>query len=382
LRIAAISHSCVIDVNQQLYVELLNRPDVELLLIAPERWHSSLRGDVRFTALPGLEGMAQPLPTWLPGYMHFHRYRGLKKAVTRFAPDVLYIDEEPYSVVASQTLAIRNRLGCKLVFYTKQNLYKDYLPPFAWMQNRILSSADHAMVVSEEAADVLRRKGYAGPVTELPHGIDPEVLAPRDNSELRSRLRVKDGPVIGYVGRIAGEKGVWDLLRAARILVDRIGPEFTVLFVGDGPARWRLAEAAARRLPPGVFLFTGSVAHHAVPDYLNAVDMLVLPSRTQKHWKEQFGRVLVEALACGVPLVGSSSGHIPAVIESTGGGLVFEESDATDLADKIQQLLTDEDLAASLAQAGRNAVMENYTYSRVAQILYDTLKQVVEGTEG
>lgn len=373
-----MSHSCAIDVNQQVYADLQRHPDVELLLIAPDRWRSSLRGHVTCSVLPGLSGVAQPLPVRLGGHIHFHWYVGLGEALTRFGPDVLFIDEEPYSVVTSQALAWRNRLGCKFVFYTKQNLFRRYPPPFAWMQRRVLAAADHVIVVSADAERVLRSRGYTGEVSELPLGVDLELLHPRDSSGLLGRLGVRP-PVVGYVGRITVEKGVWDLLAALRLLAERRGNSFRALFIGDGPARWRLEDAARRQLPPGMAVFTGSVAHHAAPDYLGALDILVVPSRTMPRWKEQFGRVLVEALACGVPLVGSDSGNVPALIEDTGGGLVFREGDAEDLAQKLEALLSDPEGARALAERGRARVVEKYSNPRVAATLHAALRGVVEG---
>lgn len=378
MRIAAISHSCVIDVNQQIYVELLKHPGVELLLIAPNRWYSSLRGDTAFEPLTALREHCKPLHARFAGSIHFHWYPRLGEALAGFSPDIIFADEEPYSLVTTQALQWQARLHCKFAFYTKQNLYKQYLPPFSFMQARALAQADHALVISEEAAEVLRQKGYKGGLTELPHGVDPELIQPKDSSELRERLGIQ-GPVVGYLGRIAGEKGVWDLLAAARILVKRLGPVFTVVLIGDGPARERLADAARMQLPPGLFRFTGSVAHNAVPDYLNLMDILVLPSRTQTHWKEQFGRVLVEASGCGIPLVGSSSGHIPSLINRMGGGLVFQEGDPTDLADKMQTLLEDPELARRLGENGRRAVLAEFTYEKVAGVLYEALSQTVNG---
>ncbi|MEN6546104.1 MAG: glycosyltransferase family 4 protein, partial [Armatimonadia bacterium] len=135
--------------------------------------------------------------------------------------------------------------------------------------------------------------------------------------------------------------------------------------------------AAEASLPPGVFQFTGSVAHNALADYLNVLDVLVLPSRTRRHWKEQFGRVLVEALACEVPLVGSDSGHIPELVKTTGGGLVFHEGRADDLADKLGYLMDHPAEAREMASRGRQVVLRDYSYPRVAQTLYEALKGVV-----
>lgn len=376
MKIAVISHSCVIDVNQQIFVELARRPDVELLLIAPQRWTSSLRGTMFFAPLPDLAGVSRPLPTPFAGHVHFHWYRGLSRELRAFGPDILYVDEEPYSLVTSQALRVRDELGCRFVFYTKQNLAKRYPPPFSWIQRRVLGSADLAMAVSAGAVDVLRAWGYHGPVCELPHGIDPQVLAPHDSGDLLQRLRIKR-PIIGYAGRIESEKGVWDLLGAAELLHQRIGPRFSVMLVGDGPARWKLAAAARKALPPELFCFTGSVAHHAIGDYLSAMDIFVLPSRTQRHWKEQFGRVLVEALACGVPLVGSDSGNIPALIQRTGGGLIFKEGDIGDLAQRLQELLENPQEAQAMARRGRQVVLEQFAYPQVAAALHDALKQAL-----
>lgn len=376
MRIAVISHSCVIDVNQQIFAELGRRPDVQLLLIAPERWLSSLRGTMFFTPLPGLAQMSCPLPSLFAGHVHFHWYRGLREKLRAFAPDVLYVDEEPYSLVTFQALRVCNELGCRFVFYTKQNLAKRYPPPFSWIQRQVLNSTDLAVAVSAGAVEVLRTWGYRGPVRQLPHGIDPEILCPQDASDLLRRLRIQR-PIVGYAGRIEADKGVWDLLGAAELLHQRIGPTFRVMLVGDGPARWKLAAAARRMLPPELFYFTGSVAHHAIGQYLSAMDILVLPSRTQRHWKEQFGRVLVEALACGVPLVGSSSGNIPALIEQTGGGLVFREGDIEDLADKLQQLLENPQEARRMAQHGRTVVLEKFAYPQVAAALHEALKEAL-----
>lgn len=377
MKVAAISHSCVIDVNQEVYGELRKRPDVDLLLVAPQSWTSSLRGTVAFSPLASVAEVARPLPVVGSGNIHLHWYLGLGKVLGEFRPDVLYVDEEPYSAAAAQALRCRKRLGCRFVFYTKQNLLHRYMPPFSWMQAAVLGTADHAMAVSEAAGEVLRQQGYRGGISELPHGVNAELLTPGLNTELRERLGLQP-PVLGYVGRIAGEKGVWDLLEAARILAERRGPTFTVLMVGDGPARWRLEEEARKLLPPGVMRFMGSVAHHAIPDYLKALDTLVLPSRTRRTWKEQFGRVLVEALACGVPLVGSSSGHIPDLIERTGGGLVFEEGNASDMAEKLQQMLSDPEAARAMSERGRQAALEQYSYPQVAQILYEGLCAAME----
>ena len=91
---------------------------------------------------------------------------------------------------------------------------------------------------------------------------------------------------------------------------------------------------------------------------------MVLPSRTTATWKEQFGRVLTEAMACGVPVVGSNSGAIPEVIADA--GLIFPEGDAMSLAAQLQRLANEHTLAVELGRRGMARVVDNYSQKRIA----------------
>ena len=112
-----------------------------------------------------------------------------------------------------------------------------------------------------------------------------------------------------------------------------------------------------------------------MPAFYNTLDALVVPSRTLPHWKEQFGRVLVEAMACGVPVVGSNSGEIPYVIGDA--GLVFPEDDAEALAGILWQLASDPQLRAELRQRGRARVLTHYTQQRIALATYGVYRQAL-----
>ena len=102
-----------------------------------------------------------------------------------------------------------------------------------------------------------------------------------------------------------------------------------------------------------------------MPQRLRELDALVLPARTQANWREQFGRVLVEAMACGVPVVGSTCGEIPGVIGDA--GLVVPEGDVAALADALRRLRDDHQLRADLGGRGRARVLEHFTHAHVAQ---------------
>jgi glycosyltransferase involved in cell wall biosynthesis len=137
--------------------------------------------------------------------------------------------------------------------------------------------------------------------------------------------------------------------------------------VGEGDFRGKGEELAQslgvgsriRWLPP--------VASLDVPDIMNAIDVLVLPSRTMSNWKEQFGRVLIEAMACETPTVGSSSGEIPTVIGD--GGFVFPEGDVGALAKQLKCLFDSPQLRAEMGRKGRARVLSNFTQQKMAQEL-------------
>ena len=112
-----------------------------------------------------------------------------------------------------------------------------------------------------------------------------------------------------------------------------------------------------------------------VPAELRRLDTLVLPSHTTRTWKEQFGRVLIEAMSCGVPVIGSSSGEIPNVIGDA--GLIYPEGDVPALAAAIGQLAEQPGLYADLARRGRTRVLERYTQSALARQYYEVYRAML-----
>jgi glycosyltransferase involved in cell wall biosynthesis len=145
---------------------------------------------------------------------------------------------------------------------------------------------------------------------------------------------------IGYFGRMTKEKGVEDLIAACK----KLDFPYQLLFIGNGKDKEYFKSLTDRAV------WVDAVTPNEISDYYSALNVLALPSRTTKTWKEQFGRVLVEAMLCSVPVIGSSSGEIPKVIGEA--GLVFAEQDPADLAQKITKIMTDPQLRTNLIQAG------------------------------
>jgi glycosyltransferase involved in cell wall biosynthesis len=154
------------------------------------------------------------------------------------------------------------------------------------------------------------------------------------------------------------------------------GEPWRLLVVGDGPER---AEFERRLSVSGLLQraqFTGAISFDLIPDYFQHMDMLVIPTETTKRIREQFGRVIVEAMASGVPVIGSTCGAIPEVIGEA--GLVFPERDAGALAAALRRMLSDHELRQNMAKAGRPRVEHNYSYERVAEKTYELYQRVMK----
>jgi glycosyltransferase involved in cell wall biosynthesis len=145
--------------------------------------------------------------------------------------------------------------------------------------------------------------------------------------------------------------------------------------VGDGPERAQLG-ALANALGIGEQVdFLGQRASTQMPDVYPTFDALVLPSLTRPNWKEQFGRVLIEAMACGVPVIGSDCGEIPNVIGDA--GLIFPEGDISALRDSIACLLADSKQRARYAEAGRQRVLTEFTQAQIAAATHRVYREIL-----
>jgi glycosyltransferase involved in cell wall biosynthesis len=378
MRILAVSHSCVVDVNQRLFVALSRQPDTELLLVVPERWKSDYTGAMFAPSLlPDVDFPVLRAPVIRPGDVVFHAYTRLPiEKIRAFQPDLIYSTQEPYSLSHAQFDGLARRLKIPIVFHTNQNLKKRYPPPFGWLEKRAYAHAALALAYSEEARGVLLEKGRRGPAAVIPYGTDTAQFTPGREPDQRAAWGVDGRFVAGYLGRLVADKGLDLLIDAVAAL-----PELplTILLVGSGTEEDALRRRAAERGITERVVFAGPVAHGDAGKALRCMDTLVLPSRTTPRWKEQFGRVLIEAMATGIPVIGSDSGEIPNLIGATGGGLIFREGDSAELADKLRTLATDGDLRSRLAAAGSAAVTAGYTFEAVARRLRAALDTVFSG---
>lgn len=341
-------------------------PGVELTVVVPPAWREARWGTIplerRHTA--GYRLVVAPL--WFNGHHHVHCYPTLGTIVRRARPDVFHVDEEPFNLATAEAFFLGERVGARLLFVTWATVYRDYPPPFRWFERYTHRRATAAIAGNTDALDVLRRRGYQGPAEIVPLALDPALFPPREPAR-------REPFTVGFLGRLVREKGAHILLEA----LARLSSDVRARLIGGGDQEAALRALAARLGVADRVEFVPLAPAGDVPRLLRAFDVLVVPSLTTPTWKEQFGRVIIEAMASGVPVIGSDSGEIPRVLGDA--GVVVPEGDAVALAAALQAVRDDEGRWRALALAGRRRVLAHYTWERVARQYYALYERMLEG---
>jgi glycosyltransferase involved in cell wall biosynthesis len=338
----AVSHPAVLSVNREVYRELTRR-GWDVTIVVPRRWRHSYSDDaVTVRPLAGVEPRLRSTPVVFPGRPQRHFYLTRARSLAAAArPDVGFVEAEPYSLAAAQWGTAFARLGIPFGVQCYENIDRPLPRPVRALRSRVLRDAAFVAARSETAAELVRGWGARGEVDLAPPAVPDWSGEPVGSPERPF--------TVGYAGRLVESKGLFDLLEAVR----ELDAPVELLLIGQGGLR---GELEGQAIPGSRVRVLDHLSHDQMPTGYAMLDVLALPSRTTPTWKEQFGRVIVEALWCGVPVVGSDSGAIPWLIGLTGGGLVFPEGDRKGLAAQLARLRLDPALRRQLAATGRAAV--------------------------
>lgn len=370
MKILMLSKALVVGMYQRKAEELAALPDVELTVAVPPVWEEPGVGPMPLERKYTSGYRLAVLPMWLNSHFHLHFYPGLRRLVELIQPDIFHIDEESFNFATFQAMQLGVQFRAKSCFYNWANIERRYPPPFSTFERYTLKHAAAAIAGNHEAADIIERHGYEGPIFVLPQfGIDPDLFYPAADSLPTEPFR------IGYFGRMIESKGVLDLIEALPLLPDFV----QLLLIGDGELLPQIVERVAQLQLTERVEIRPRVPSGEVPEAMRSLHAFVLPSRTTPRWKEQFGRVLVEAMASGVVPIGSDSGEIPHVIGEA--GLIFHEGDVTNLAANIRTLIEQPQLRAELAHKGRQRALDQYTQRSLARSYYEVYQQMLAGVE-
>ncbi|WP_224364807.1 glycosyltransferase family 4 protein [Hyalangium versicolor] len=374
-RLVSVSHSYVVTLNRRLANEmaLVGAGRWEVTAVAPRFFHGDL-SPISLQREAGEASQVEAVRALFSRSAHLFMYGPELRGRLASGVDLVHAWEEPY-VFAGAEVALLTPRRVPLVFSTAQNLFKRYPPPFAQLERWVVGRSAGWVAFGETVKqNLLTRPGYAErPSRYIPMGVDVELFQP-DRAAGAEFLRelgweAEGPPVVGYLGRFVPEKGV-ELLRG---VLERLTTPWRALFVGGGPQEASLREWA-RRQGDRVRVVTG-VPHARVPRVLNAMDVLCAPSQTTPRWKEQFGRMLAEGFACGVPVLTSDSGEIP----HTAGDAarVLPEADTAAWTAALSELLESPDQRRELSTRGRERAVTRFAWPVVARAHLDFFESVL-----
>ena len=390
LRILVASHTYIVDLNCEKFRTLAQlEPGIEVTVVVPKRWKPGgvqnrivepkgwQDGSFRVVPVSNFSQNNQGLLTF--GW-------DMVKLLRQFRPQIIQVEQGSKGLAYAELITLNRLLGLKAknLFFTWWNLPYELKFPVSLLEAYNLNGTDGIVSGNQDGADILRDRGYGGPIRVMPQlGVDESLFRPQPQPELMAHHGIQSEDfVIGFVGRFVEEKGLLTLADALGHLKDSPQP-WKCLLLGRGPLKEPLAAKMTELGIRDRVIWVESVPHDDVPRYINLMSTLVLPSETTYRfktmtsvgWKEQFGHVLIEAMACQVPVVGSDSGEIPHVIQDA--GLVFPEGQAGELADRLQQLLTQPELHTELGKRGYQLAMERYTNRALAQQTLDFYRELV-----
>lgn len=352
LRLLACGHSYVLSMNRAILRALAEDTQFEITVAAPRHFHGDLRPIDIEKEPPGSKLRIVGLGASLTRWIHVFRYnaRDLRNLMQAGRFDIVHAWEEPYIYAGYQLARAATATSARFCFRTAQNQIKRYPPPFSVFERDVVSRADGWIAGGQLVYDAMCRKGFpahTGRILTL--SVDTTAFRPMDRAE---RTKVREslgiaGPVIGFLGRFTEAKGVNVLLEAVSALPP--STRWHLLMMGSGPLDSRIRDWAAAhgwsdRVTVRLF------AHDEVPRVLPVVDVLAAPSQTVANWKEQFGRMTIEAFAAGVPIVASDSGEIPRVVGDA--GLIVGERDIPAWTRALQNVLEDVDQRATMRERG------------------------------
>ena len=206
-------------------------------------------------------------------------------------------------------------------------------------------------------------------IVEVPNGVDVELFNPGvDGTTIRQHYNIpNDALVILFVGgldRAHHFKGVVYLIDAFTLIPDQ---KALLMIVGDGDLRQQFEQLAALSGVADRVIFTGVVPNEELPPYYTAADIFVLPSFPP----ESFGIVLIEAMACGLPVIAHDIPGVRSVVDDKGNGLLMQPGNKAALVKSIEYLLADPEIRKDIGINAREKAEAKYTWSNAASKLVD-----------
>ena len=383
IRLLAVSPSCFRQVNRALFRELAAH-GLTIHLVAPTRYYSDGHWHDNTEITPG-NGYEISYLKPVGKNLRLQIIRGLKAVAKAFEPTHIYVESDPGSALVLQAALINPRacicaitaenrhpqsLNVILQSFVRGDLHK-IVNTIGKVMLRIAARffLHKVFTICDEGTRVAENLGYS--VIKVPLGYDPELFFVQPE-ERRNATRASLGltkTVIAYFGRQSHEKGIHVLLNALERLVELPWQLLIDSFSEDSAYTQQLAAQIDRLSFRERIVFFKS-SHEDMPNFMNAADLVILPSISTPKFKEQYGRVIQEAMACGRVVVASDSGAIAETMD--GHGHLVQEGDAAALAAKLRALLGQGEF---VDHAAAKSALRNRSIGRQAEIIYSYLQE-------
>ncbi len=390
MKILVASHTYIVDLNCEKFKTLASlEPGIEVTVVVPKKWRPGGVQNKIIETRPWQDGSFRVLPVSNfsqnnQGMLCFGT--DLVSLMKEFRPDIIQVEQGAKAIAYAQMITLNRllKLSAKNLFFTWWNLPYALKFPISVLEAYNLRHSHGIVSGNQDGVDVLRQRGYKGEMRVMPQlGVDESLFRPQAQPELAAQLGIQPHEfVIGFVGRFVEEKGLLTLCDAVAGLAKE--KPWKLLLLGRGELKEQLMAKAEKAGIGDRLIFIESVPHNNVPCYINLMNALVLPSQstekfktlTSVGWKEQFGHVLIEAMACQVPVIGSDSGEIPHVIGDA--GMVFPEGNAEALRDCLMQFMSQPEMAIALSKQAYSRAMERYTNRALARQQLDFYQHLLE----
>lgn len=367
-------------------------PNIYIYVLFPKQWTATLfnhkvESGLSDFDLPNCKFISMKAFKIGNEVLYYYAPTQLFRLMKVLKPDLIHVEQGDNALSYLQCIFFSKllRLRSKNIFFTwvnwRQNFSLKYKIFWSWIEKINLKNSHGALVGNVDAEKILRDKGFNNKICVLPQlGVDTTIFQPaskfdfvkKQNTGINSELT----KTIGFIGRLVDEKGIFILLDAFEKL-RRNYLNWRLVYLGNGPCSNEIAHRiCTKKLEQQVFI-QKTVPHDQVATFICDLDIMVLPSFDTDGWREQFGHVLIEAMACKVPIIGSDAGEIPNIISDV--GLVFKQRDTQSLQDVLERLMSDESLRKELGSKGYNRVIERYTHQAIAEETYKFWVDVMKG---
>ncbi len=360
-----------------MFNELGAMDNVTVDIVVPKNWKSNLIKSLKFSRNIDTDDHFRaiyPLDVFYQGNASFFIFSPLKliQILKRTKYDRIFLAQETWSL----SLLFLNI--CKFFTINKktqidlwvcQNIKKKHLYWMRFFERLNTYQVKNILHCCGEIRDVIKWKGIKNSCKYFPFSFNPTKYL--ENFELKINQAVKNEITLGHLGRLSEEKGITQLLSTVEEL-QKDNPNIKFIIGGGGELEEEVKNFCGQA-PNRKFL--GVLEHSKAHLFYRDIDIFLLTSQTRDFWKEQFGRVIIEAAASGCSFVGSNSGAIPEVMSKMELPFVYNESSDTDLKLKVNQAMSElsQDNYKDLQKRRHQMAMKSFSHKAVASLYYSYL---------